>query len=123
MATPENISLLSVGNYLWKNDDEECGIIERLEMSVIDEEIIIVGGRFVTSILARRIIWGTEVLSGDAGENVGNLLNRHIRLPSDAARRVDHIDYLDWTADYDLGQTVTAISKKRVLFSTPVLQK
>ena len=97
IATPENTALLRVGNYLWKNDDDECGVIESLEMSVTDKETIIVGGRFATSILARRILWGTEVLSGDAGGNVGSLLNRHIRTPSDPARQIGYIDYLDRT--------------------------
>lgn len=97
IATPENVALLRVGNYLWKNDDEECGVIEFIEMSMTDRETITVSGRFATSILARRILWGTEVLSGDAGGNVGGLLNRHIRNPSDSGRRVDYIDYLDRT--------------------------
>ena len=97
IATPENVALLRVGNYLWKNDDEECGIIESLEMSMTDRETITVSGRFTTSILARRILWGTEVLSGDAGGNVANLLSRHLRAPSDSARQISYIDYTDRT--------------------------
>ena len=97
IATPENVALLRVGNYLWKSDDAECGVIEFVEMSMTDRETITVGGRFATSILARRILWGTEVLTGDAGGNVGNLLNRHLRSPTDTNRRIDYIDYLDRT--------------------------
>lgn len=97
IATPENVALLCVGNYLWKNDDGECGVIEFLEMSMTDRETITVGGRFAISILARRILWGTEVLSGDAGNIVISLLNRHIRTPTDPARKIDYFDYQDNT--------------------------
>ena len=97
IATAENIALLRVGNYLWKNDDEECGIIEYLELTIRDRETIVVRGRFATSILARRILWGTEILSGSAGANVGNLLNRHLISPDDPDRCIDYIDYIDRT--------------------------
>jgi len=97
IANANNTALLRVGNYLWKNDDSECGIIEHLEMTSRDKEMIFVKGRFATSILARRIIWGTEVLTGDAGGNVSGILNRHLRTPTDTSRKIDYIDYLDRT--------------------------
>ena len=44
IATPENIELLKEGNIIWKNDDEEAGIIEHLELSQPEHEIITVSG-------------------------------------------------------------------------------
>ena len=38
IATPDNIALLTLGNLLWKSDDEEVGIIEHLEMNQADKE-------------------------------------------------------------------------------------
>lgn len=93
VATPENIALLKVGNYLWKNDDGECGVIERLEMTMTDKEIITVGGRFATSILARRILWTSEVLNGNAGTCIQTLLNHHIISPADTNRKIPYIGY------------------------------
>jgi len=95
IATPENIALLKVGNYLWKNDDGECGVIERLEMTMTDHEMITVGGRFATSILARRILWTSEVLNGNAGACIQTLLNRHVISPTDTNRRIPYFDYLN----------------------------
>ncbi len=91
IATPENTALLQIGNYLWKSDDEEAGIIEHLELLQADKDTIIASGRFATSLLARRIIWGTELLNGTLSVCVQTLLNHHVISPSDSNRRIDFI--------------------------------
>lgn len=91
IATPENTALLQIGNYLWKSDDEEAGIIEHLELSQADKDTIIASGRFATSLLARRIIWGTELLDGTLSACIQTLLNHHIISPNDPNRRIDFI--------------------------------
>ena len=88
IATLENITLLALDNLLWKSDDEEVGIIEHLEMNQADKETITVSGRFATSFLARRIVWGTETLSGDLSTCALQLLNNHLITPSDANRQI-----------------------------------
>lgn len=93
IATPDNIVLLTLGNLLWKSDDEEVGIIEHLEMAQSDKETITVSGRFATSMLARRIIWGTETLSGDLSACALQMLNNHLIVPSDTNRRIAGIDF------------------------------
>jgi hypothetical protein len=97
VATPENIALLQIGNYLWKNDDSECGIIESLNMTMSEKEIIIVSGRFATSILSRRIIWGRETLSGDLVPQIRGLIQRHLTTQATTARRIDFLDVSDQT--------------------------
>lgn len=91
IATPENTTLLQEGNFIWKNDDEEAGIIEHLEMVQAEKEIITASGRFATSFLSRRIVWQTEVLSGDLSACVEQLLNNNLISPTDAARQIDGI--------------------------------
>ena len=91
IATPENTSLLQEGNFIWKNDDEEAGIIEHLEMAQAEQEIITASGRFATSFLSRRIVWQTEVLSGDLSACVEQLLNNNLISPADAARQIDGV--------------------------------
>lgn len=91
IATPENTALLQIGNYLWKNDDEEAGIIEHLELSQVDKDTITASGRFATSLLARRIIWGTETLNGSLSTCIQTLLNHHVISPTDTSRRIDFI--------------------------------
>lgn len=94
VATDENITLLQIGNILWKNNDEEAGLIEFLEMTMQEQEFITVSGRFATGFLARRIVWGTEILSGDLGVAVGQLLNNHMISPANASRKIDGITYV-----------------------------
>ncbi len=93
IATPENTALLKEGNIIWKNDDEEAGIIEHLEMSQTEQEIITATGRFATSLLSRRIVWGTEKLSGDISACVEQLLENNLINPTDAARQITGISF------------------------------
>ena len=94
IATQENTALLKEGNFIWKNDDEEAGIIEHLELSQTEQEIITASGRFATSFLARRIVWQTEKLSGDISICVEQLINNNLINPSDAARKISGISFL-----------------------------
>ena len=93
IATPENTALLQEGNYIWKNDDEEAGIIEHLELSQTEKEIITASGRFATSFLSRRIVWQTEKLSGDLSSCVEQLLNNNLISPTDTVRKIDSITF------------------------------
>lgn len=93
IATPENTALLQEGNLIWKNDDEEAGIIEHLELSQTEKEIITASGRFATSFLARRIVWQTEKLSGDLSSCVEQLLNNNLISPTDTVRKIDGITF------------------------------
>jgi hypothetical protein len=93
IATTENLALLQIGHYLWKSDDEEAGIIEHVELSQTDKEIITVSGRFATSLLARRIIWGIETLNGTLSTCVQTLLDHHILNPADGNRKIDFVSF------------------------------
>ena len=94
IATPENTELLRLGHYLWKNDDEEAGLIEFRELAAPDRETIQVSGRFATSFLGRRIVWGTENLTGDLSDCIGQLLSNHLIAPQDSARHIPGIAFL-----------------------------
>lgn len=52
------IEFLQIGNYVLRDDDDNVGIIETLQIQLNEdsEEIIIASGRFATSLLSRRII-------------------------------------------------------------------
>jgi hypothetical protein len=91
VATNDNISLLKIGNYIWKNDyyEGEAGIIEFLEYFDNENEFITVSGRFLTSLLSRRIVWRTEILNGDISDCVAQILTNHILNPANPARKID----------------------------------
>lgn len=93
IATQENTALLKEGNIIWKNDDEEAGIIEHLELSQTEHEIITVSGRFATAFLARRILWQTEILSGDLSACVEQLINNNLINPTDTARQITGLSF------------------------------
>lgn len=93
IATQENTALLKEGNIIWKNDDEEAGIIEHLELSQTEQEIITASGRFATSFLARRILWQTEILSGDLSVCALQLINNNLINPTDTARQITGISF------------------------------
>lgn len=58
-ATPEAVNLLLSGQYVTRPDNREIGIIEkiRIEYDIQDGRVIIASGRFVKSILDRRLIY------------------------------------------------------------------
>jgi len=94
VATADNLALLRIGNILWKNDDEEAGLIEFMELTLQEQEFIVISGRFATGFLARRIVFGTEVLSGDLGAATDQLLQGNLINPSDVSRKIDGIYYI-----------------------------
>ncbi|MGI5907556.1 MAG: siphovirus ReqiPepy6 Gp37-like family protein [Christensenellales bacterium] len=93
IATPENTALLKEGNIIWKNDDEEAGIVEHLELSHTEQEFITASGRFATSFLSRRIVWGTEKLSGDISVCALQLINNNLISPTDVSRQITGISF------------------------------
>lgn len=97
IATAENIALLQIGNYLWKSDDEECGIIESITLDDAEKETVTISGRFATSLLARRIIWGTEILNGDLVPQIRGLIQRHLTTLASPDRTVSFLDIIDQT--------------------------
>ena len=92
-ASHENTELLQVGNYIWKNDDEEAGLIEYLQLSQTDQENITVSGRFATALLGRRIIWNTEKLNGDFSTCIAQLINNNVIAPVDADRQISNLSF------------------------------
>ena len=65
MATPDIVSMLVEGNYVTRANNFECGIIEHTEKTDDSDDgmMIIASGRFIKSILDRRVIY-SATLSG-----------------------------------------------------------
>ena len=113
IATTDNLALLKIGNILWKNDDEEAGLIEFVELTGSDREFIEIAGRFATSFLARRIVWGTEILTGDLGIAIGQLVYKNLTNPTNPARTIDGITH----TPYVLGVSVNTQTSYRNLMA------
>jgi len=118
IATDENIALLEIGNILWKNDDEEAGIIEYKELTVQEQEYITVSGRFATSYMRRRIVWGNEILNGDLSTSISQLLNNHLIAPLAPDRTISGIQFISESLGISIN---TQISYKNLMDSVTEL--
>jgi hypothetical protein len=118
IATAANLNLLQIGNILWKSDDSECGIIDRVELTADTQEFVTVGGYFATGLLTRRIVWGTETLGDDISVAVQQLLDNHLIAPTDTSRQISGFSY----SAAPLGIAVsTQISYKNLLLAVTEL--
>jgi hypothetical protein len=73
-----NADMLKLGCWLWKSDDREA---------------IMVSGKFATGLLARRIIWGTEILNGTLDSSIAQIMNNHLLNPDDPDRTIPGIAF------------------------------
>lgn len=87
-----HIDLLQKDFYVVRDDDENAGIIEdiQIERNEDQKEQMIVTGRFLPSILSRRIIATQTQLYGTVSAGVANLINDAIINPSIPARKIEN---------------------------------
>lgn len=86
-----NLQFLQVNNYVMRGDnDSEMGIIERREVTqdLNGQETMTASGRFLSSILARRIIAQQTQVSGTVAHCVTQLINVSAINPTDTARKL-----------------------------------
>jgi len=98
----QNKYLLQIGNYVTRPDDENVGVIEKLQItnSVEDGKMIVASGRFAKSILDRRHIYnlsGTTnsptILRGNVETAVRNVVNKNIiACPFDNRRNISFFE-------------------------------
>lgn len=97
-ATPENVALLDIGNYVTRPDDLEVGIVEKIEIASDprDGKMITASGRFAKSLLDRRLIYklaGTvntpTILRGNVETEVRRVVEENaIACPFDSNRNI-----------------------------------
>lgn len=92
-CAPENLPLLSIGNMLTKLNDNEGAVIEILTVETEEQETLTVRGRFLSALLESRIIWGTEILNGDIGSCVFQLINNNAINPLNKDRAIPNLSY------------------------------
>lgn len=124
-ANEKNISLLQAGNYAYRMDDENIGIIEKIKIGNNDEEeeYITATGRFSESILERRIVWEQTLLSGTVEKGLRKLVTENIINPSISDRKIENIilgtlkGYSDVLEAQYTGDNILEIHKKVSLAS------
>lgn len=90
--TKENVEMLAIGNYILRNDDDNVGIIEKVDLvySSTNERIFTISGRFLTQILGRRIVAEQTVVSGSISSCINTLLTDAIINPAINARKISN---------------------------------
>lgn len=111
-ASSINISILAEGNYVTRPNNFECGVIEHIEKTEDSEngKMIVASGRFVKSLLDRRIIYSATlsgvgydyiwhctatVLNGNVESEIRKLINQNAVDSSDPNRNIEEIYLTD----------------------------
>lgn len=87
-ASSENFNLFQRDYMIYREDDENYGLIENIKIQRDDDgqEMIIISGRFLASLLGRRIISQQTTVSGTIYNSILTLLNNNVIQPADTAR-------------------------------------
>lgn len=82
--------LLQEDFYLQRTDDDRAMIIETIQLQTDAEEgnYIIVSGRSVESILARRVIWNQTILNDTVENAIRQVITENCISPADTARKI-----------------------------------
>lgn len=88
--TTAGLSFLVKKNIIYKKGDLEAGVINTVQVKKDAEgnRVFIAKGTFLTSYLGRRLIWGTEVLTGPVEVSIRTLVTKNCISPTDIARTI-----------------------------------
>ena len=97
--------------YVYREDRDDVGIIEDIKISASEDgnQIIIITGRFLPSILGRRIIAEQTVFNNiDVAEAIYTLIDEAIVNPSIAKRRISNFEVDDtYSSGIEISQQIT----------------
>ncbi len=91
-VNPNTISMFRQDYYVVRDDDDNVGIIEHIQIQRNEDcqQILIVSGRFLDSILARRIIGQQTTVSGSISTCINALITQNVISPDIADRAIDN---------------------------------
>lgn len=105
-VTINNINLLQIGYYIMRDDDDNLGIIEKINISQNSDgkERLIVSGRFLASVIGRRIISKQTQVSGTVSKAIETLLDNEVINPTDSSRQISGLNYISSVVSTDTFQ-------------------
>ena len=91
-ADDKYMNLFVKGYYVVRDDDENVGIIETITIDLNEDgnDVMVVKGRFLDSIIARRIIAVQTTVSGKISACIEQLLDENIINPDDSDRQISN---------------------------------
>ena len=89
-ANSDNRHLFLQGNYVMREDDENVGIIEDIKIQSNEDlsDVLIVTGRFLASILGRRIISVQTTVNSSLKDAINTLIQQNIISPTIPERKI-----------------------------------
>lgn len=95
-VNPTAVSMFQIGYYILRDDDDHVGIIEDviIENTPTKKEVITISGRFLSSILMRRIIAVQTQVSGQVPSCIQKLINENAISPSILARQIPNLSFV-----------------------------
>lgn len=90
---PDYMQLFKQDYYILRDDDENVGVIEDIVIQHSEDggDIMIITGRFLASILGRRIIAAQTTVANDVVSNIYELVNKNAISPSVSARKISRL--------------------------------
>lgn len=94
-ADVSRADILTIGNYIQRKNDNHLGIIETIKYQMNEDfqEMIIASGRFLPSILARRVISSQIQLKGRVTQCIKSLITENAINPAIAARKINSLSF------------------------------
>lgn len=91
----KNADILQVGNYVLRREDDHAGIIEKIQFKRTEEaqEMVIVSGRMVSSIIGRRVISNQTQVNGLVSDCIGLLIDENVINPAAANRKISNFTF------------------------------
>lgn len=91
-------NILTRGNLLYKTDEEEAGIIKRVQKKLdkTGRETLIVSGYMTGKYLFQRIIWNKMLMKGTYEDLMRQMVYEQVINPSDSSRRMPMIELGDY---------------------------
>lgn len=89
-VSERNMAIIKKDYYIMRDDDENVGIIEDvvIRRNEDGQDQLIIKGRFLASILARRIVAVQTTVSGKISDCIEQLIDENIINPSSASRQI-----------------------------------
>lgn len=103
-ASAANKDLFLEGYYIVREDDENVGIIESVIINQNEDgqEIMTIKGRFVDSIIGRRIIAKQTTVSGKLSDCIEQLIDENIIDPEDTDRQISNFTIDSYTVNNEI---------------------
>lgn len=112
--------LLSVGNYILREDDDNVGIVEKVDVTITEtnEQYFTASGRFLTQILGRRIIAQQTQVRGTVASAINKLITDAIISPEISARQISNFILGDYTTSATMSAQFTGKNLYEVISET-----